>query len=55
MSSEFGEFKASLGHVVSSRKARETKHLNIYKRTGPMVVVHTFSPSTWEAEAGGSP
>lgn len=24
------------------------------KQTSPSVVMHTFNPSTWEAEAGGS-
>jgi hypothetical protein len=57
------EFKASLVYRVSFRTARATQRNPVSKNqkkkkkmsfVSQVVVVHTFNPSTLEAEAGGS-
>lgn len=52
-------FEANLGYIVNSRPAWATVYIptvlkEIQKEKKLGMVVHTFSPSTSEAEVGGS-
>jgi hypothetical protein len=49
------EHLASIISLYSPHNPLEVKLYPIFKdAAGPGVVMHTFNPSTWEAEAGGS-
>ena len=46
----------SMRYLVATLKTKKTfsSRLDKIKRSYKPVVVHTFNPNTWEAEAGGS-